>query len=220
GEDPVEIRTMRITDKGFRLNFTAPMKPEELADTGNYSIVRFQYNYHILNGSLRINEVEVPVERAIPSEGGASVDLELLELLPGYIYELQMEPLNSQQGTPIINPTAFYTANRLLTGQTHIEKTVLQSGGQQERGSPDIESGRQIYQMHCIACHQSDGRGSPQVGTPAFTGPQGPLSSSNEELVNTISQGKGENMPPFGNVIPEREIQAVILFLRKEFARD
>src|SRR5699024_9595932 len=147
GEDPVEIRTMRITDKGFRLNFTAPMKPEELADTGNYSIVRFQYNYHILNGSLRINEVEVPVERAIPSEGGASVDLELLELLPGYIYELQMEPLNSQQGTPIINPTAFYTANRLLSGEGHIEETALKATGLQETSKHEIESGRQSYQV-------------------------------------------------------------------------
>lgn len=219
GEQPVEILTMRLTEDGFRLNFTEPMKPEELSHTGNYSIVRFQYNYHMLDGSLRVSEVEVPVEKAVPSEEGTSVELELLELHPGYIYELQMERLESKDGKPIINPTAYYTANRLLSGETHIEETELIASEKQNREKPDVDSGRQIYQMYCRVCHQADGRGSSQVGTPDFTGTEGPLTQSNKKLAETISQGKGDNMPSFGNVISEKEIQSLILFLREEFAQ-
>lgn len=39
GEQPVEILTMRLTENGFRLDFTEPMKPEELSRIENYSIV-------------------------------------------------------------------------------------------------------------------------------------------------------------------------------------
>lgn len=214
GENPVDILTMNLTNKGFRLTFTDDLFPQELTDIKNYKIIRFQYNYHILDGSLRTNEVEVPLGKAVVSDNGRSVDLELLELLPGYIYELQMEKLESQDGRPLINTSAYYTANRLLTGETFIAETSLVNKSNNADNVVDADRGSVIYQQYCMACHQSDGSGSPLIGTPDFTGRSAPFELTDEELMATISEGKGNDMPPFGNVIPKHEIQNVIAFLR------
>ncbi|MEX0772915.1 MAG: c-type cytochrome [Balneolales bacterium] len=217
GENPVDILSMDLTDTGFSLSFTEALLPEKLADVSNYKITRFQYNYHILNGSLRVNEVEVPVEKAISSEEGTSVDLELLELLPGYIYELQMEELESQSGRLMLNTTAYYTANRLLSGETYIADTVLEAEPTIDNGMANAVRGGETYQQYCTVCHQADGRGSSQLGTPDFTSISGPLSMSEDELISTISEGKGYNMPSFGNVISNQEIRDVVAYLRETF---
>jgi hypothetical protein len=110
GENPVEICTMRLTDEGFRLTFTQPMDSATLAVKENYQVARFQYNYHILDGSLRINEAPVPVVDVQANSSGGQVELVLEELRPGYVYELLVPELRSESNQPLDNPTAYYTA--------------------------------------------------------------------------------------------------------------
>jgi hypothetical protein len=78
GENPVEIHTLRLTEKGFALRFTEPMTGSA-ALTAHWQIRRFQYNYHPLDGSLRTLEADVPVTAAKLSGDGRALDLELLE---------------------------------------------------------------------------------------------------------------------------------------------
>ena len=45
-------------------------------------------------------------------------DESLLELLPGFVYEVQVKDVSSRRGQPLLNPSGFYTLNRLLSGAT------------------------------------------------------------------------------------------------------
>jgi mono/diheme cytochrome c family protein len=66
-------------------------------------------------------------------------------------------------------------------------------------------------------CHQADGHGSPQVGTPNFALPDGPLQQSFDDLVRRVQEGKGDIMPAFGNSLPLQDIRNVVAYIREAF---
>src|SRR5438067_10339151 len=104
GENPVDILHLRLTRQGFALQFTEPMSAAA-GELRNYRVRRFQYNYHIHDGSLRVNQVNVPVRNAKLSADGRSVELELSEMQPDYIYELEATAqVASKGGRPLLNP--------------------------------------------------------------------------------------------------------------------
>ncbi|MBI5691280.1 MAG: cytochrome c, partial [Verrucomicrobia bacterium] len=76
----------------------------------------------------------------------------------------------------------------------------------------------------CLACHQANGKGSKEAGTPDYTLPGGPLTKSEEELIAVVTQGKMPTppavaiMPPWGNVLPPQAIRDVVAYLRATFA--
>jgi mono/diheme cytochrome c family protein len=186
------------------------------ADAKHYRVKRFFYNYHQLDGSLRVDETEVPIERARVTDGGQQVELDLAELQPGYVYEIEVSQfVRSQGGRPLLNPIAYYTANRLRSGQTQPGPTRLRPIVARAE-APDPVRGEQIFKYNCMVCHQADGKGSQQVGTPDYTLPGGPLSRSDEELLATIAGGKNQ-MPPFGNVLSSQDIKHVLAYVRKAF---
>ena len=217
GDNPVEILSMRLTERGFALTFTEGMNPTELAQTGHYRVRRFQFDYHILNGSLRRNEVEVPVVEARSIDDGTGVELRLVELLPGFVYALKMDALKSRRGRRLLNPEGYYTANRLLTGETEFEDSILNPLTTDDGRPPDPIAGREIFRQNCMVCHQADGRGSAQVGTPDFTGVDGRLREPDAVLLESIRNGKGLIMPAFGNVLPEIEIYDALAYIRDSF---
>jgi mono/diheme cytochrome c family protein len=215
GETPVDVQTLRLSDRGFALRYTTPMEASA-ADAKHYRVKRFFYNYHQLDGSLRVDETEVPIERARATDGGQQVELDLAELQPGYVYEIEVSQfVRSQGGRPLLNPIAYYTANRLRSGQTQPGPTRLRPIVARAE-APDPVRGEQIFKVNCMVCHQADGKGSQQVGTPDYTLPGGPLSRSDEELLATIAGGKNQ-MPPFGNVLSSQDIKHVLAYVRKAF---
>jgi mono/diheme cytochrome c family protein len=221
GEAPVDIETMRLTERGFALRFTQPMTARA-ADAGEYRVRRFQYNYHSLDGSLRMGETDVPIAAARLGADGRSLELELAELQPAYIYELKIGTgVASASGRPLLNPIAYYTANRLLSGQSQPGPTKLVIAQAAPLQPADIARGAEIFRLNCMVCHQADGKGSPQAGTPDYTANDSPLRKPDEELVAIIVNGKvqpdGKMMPPFGNVLPPQAIHDVLAYLRATF---
>jgi len=89
--------------------------------------------------------------------------------------------------------------------------------------APDPAKGAEIFRLNCIACHQADGKGSKQVGTPDYTAADSPLKRPDAELIAVISNGKGETegkmMPPFGNVLAPQAIHDVLAYLREAFLK-
>jgi len=84
-------------------------------------------------------------------------------------------------------------------------------------------SGRQIYNLTCVACHGADGTGS-MPGTPDFTAPDGPLSKSDEVLIQHITQGfqspgSPMAMPAMGGNpnLSTGDIRSVLGYLREIF---
>jgi mono/diheme cytochrome c family protein len=218
GVNPVEILTLRLADNGFAVRFTEPMN-DAAADARLYQVRRFQYNYHSLDGSLRVVEADVPVVAARMDPGGRSLQLELLELQPGFIYELTVsDKVASRSGARLVNSTAYYTANRLRSGQTKPGPSRLMTQSAAAVGPADLVRGGEIFRLNCMVCHQADGKGSKQVGTPDYTAPDSPLKKPDEELLGIIANGKNQ-MPPFGNVLPPQAIHDVLAYLREAFLK-
>lgn len=222
GENPVDILTLRIATKGFALRFTEPMTVSA-GEPRHYQVRRFQYNYHPLDGSLRVVEVEVPVTAARLAPDGRALDLELFELQPGFVYEFTVSPqVVSRSGRPLLNQTAYYTANRLVSGETKPGPSQLVAKAVALQ-PPDIARGAEIFRLNCMVCHQADGKGSAQVGTPDYTAPNSPLRRPDEELLAVIANGKvqeeGKMMPPFGNVLAPQAIHDVLAYLKATFLR-
>lgn len=215
GATPVEIRTLHLTGSGFALTFTVPMGAKSLAATGNYHVKRFRYNYSIDDGSLRMDEAEVPVTGARPRADGMGVDIDLVELMPDFVYQVALDGVQSASGDPVANPIGYYTANRLLAGSSYRAKSVLVTKPV-ALAPPNPSAGGNIFRANCVVCHQPDGKGSKQVGTPDFTLAGGPLTHPEAELINQVTNG-GKVMPPFGHVLAQQDILDVVAFLKQTF---
>lgn len=216
GEVPVDLLHVKLTAKGFALRYTTPMNTAS-GDVSQYQVKRFLYNYHPLDGSLRVSETDVPVTRVQAAADGQSVDVELLELQPGFVYELNVgRKVLSRTGRPLANAIAYYTANRLVTGETQAGPSRLQAVAAQVSRPPDPKRGEEIFRLNCMACHMADGKGSKQIGTPDYTAAESPLKKPDEELLAIISAGKNQ-MPAFGNVLPAQSIKDVLSYLRQTF---
>jgi len=224
GEAPVEIQTLRLADKGFALQFTTPMTAAA-GEPKHYAVRRFQYNYHPLDGSLRVVEADVPVSAARLAEDGRSLQLEFLEVQPGFIYELTVNKavVSRTGGLPLSNATAYYTLNRLHSGETKPGPSKIVAATVAALRPADASRGAEVYRLNCMVCHQPDGKGSAQVGTPDYTAANSPLKQSDEELLAVITNGKvlseGKMMPPFGNVLPPQAIHDVLAYLRETFLK-
>ncbi len=87
----------------------------------------------------------------------------------------------------------------------------------------DAAAGKAVYAQTCIACHGANGKGT-IPGVTDFTGKESPLSKSDAELVNNISEGFQSPgsfmaMPSKGGnpALTEADVRAVLAYLRAEF---
>ena len=218
GETPVEMQSVELQKNGFSLKFTVPMNADTLADPDTYRISRFRYLYHSKYGSPRIDEMPVEIASIQVAPNGQQADLVLSELLPGFIYEIQLEGFQSASGEPMTNPTAYYTANRLLDGTRFtgpytqpIEKPKTTSKSQ----PVDLVSGKKTYLTYCIACHQADGRGG-ATAVADFTD-ELTLKKSDTQLLRSIQMGTSGGMIPFGSVLSDDERRNVLAYIRENF---
>lgn len=84
-------------------------------------------------------------------------------------------------------------------------------------------SGEAVYLQTCVACHGPEGRGA-IPGTPDLTGPDGPLTKPDAELMRNVTEGfqspgSPMAMPPKGGnpALTTADIQAVLDYMRREF---
>jgi mono/diheme cytochrome c family protein len=86
-----------------------------------------------------------------------------------------------------------------------------------DSGTP-LERGERIFQRTCSPCHGADGRKSTAAlgfNPPPrdFSNREFQLSTSDEQLKRSIRHGKGQ-MPAFGGILADSDVDAVILFVR------
>lgn len=77
--------------------------------------------------------------------------------------------------------------------------------------SSDLAEGRDIYELYCGACHGFDGRPL-MPGTPNFLEGER-LDKSMDELLESISEGKGAAMPGWETVLSPIETKQVLDFI-------
>ena len=230
GEVSPEVRNVTLTERGFRLTFTRPMKATTLAAAANFEVNRFRYYYQYKYGSPWVDEARVAVTAVRGSADGLSAELTLAELKPGFVYELSVAALRTTADQPLANPLAYYTANRLLNGERTVGGTTrLPRAGENAADakaavafattSPAelVAAGEKIYRLYCVPCHQPDGRGVPG-GAANFRDDKTRLAKPDAELLKIISDGvELKGMPPFGAMTTAGQRKAVLAYLRATF---
>jgi mono/diheme cytochrome c family protein len=231
GKVAPDVRDIRLTDRGFRVSFTRPMRADTLSAAGSYEITRFRYYYHYKYGSPWIDEARIKVKSVTPSRDGLTATLELAELKPGFIYELSLPRLRTTDGEPLANPLGYYTANRLLNGEFAVGGTTRlprpgetsltsrEVPGETTKSSTSemITAGERVYRFYCVACHQPDGRGV-AGGAANFVDDRSRLAKPDAQLLDVIANGvDAKGMPAFGAIINPLQRRAVLAYLRDRF---
>jgi mono/diheme cytochrome c family protein len=79
-------------------------------------------------------------------------------------------------------------------------------------------SARPLFQKRCSDCHEIDGTGSntreilPQM--PNFTNRRWQQQRSDAQLLITVLEGKGTQMPPFGGKISKEQARDLVAYIR------
>jgi mono/diheme cytochrome c family protein len=88
-----------------------------------------------------------------------------------------------------------------------------------KRSAAATTESRELFVNACSRCHGVDGSG----GLPIFEGGPSPrnfrdhdfqLSRTDEQLKQTIRNGKGSGMPPFGTTFDDAQLDALVLQIR------
>ncbi len=77
--------------------------------------------------------------------------------------------------------------------------------------------GAALYDSRCALCHGKDGAGLPNwksKGQPDFTQPEWQKAHTDEQITESIKNGKGKFMPAFKGKLSEEETGAVVQRIR------
>lgn len=84
-----------------------------------------------------------------------------------------------------------------------------------------VRPAAQLYTRYCVSCHGSDGKAKTSKGKFShardLTDPQWQADVSDARIFNSIMNGRNErgNMPPFANKVNEKEVDALVEFVRR-----
>ncbi|MDB5776942.1 MAG: Cytochrome c, class precursor [Herbaspirillum sp.] len=100
-----------------------------------------------------------------------------------------------------------------------------------ENASPEqrdtmLKTGAKLYENHCVACHQADGKGAPGI-YPALAGSGAVTMAGGGNAIQLVLGGgfapstKGTprpyGMPPFGQALSDAEVAAVVSYVRNSW---
>lgn len=136
----------------------------------------------------------------------------------GYPTHILYAVAYGRRGTPMggyfdeiggpLNRTDLYRLIRWLKEQVGVDFIDLPL----EPVSGDVELGREVYEIHCAACHGDNGEGDigPAIGNPAML-----ALTTDAFLKYAIENGRdGTQMVSFRDTLTEEEINGVTAFLR------
>jgi hypothetical protein len=113
GKMPFEIHRITIEPDGFLVTFTKPVDRATGGLADSYQIKAFTHPYHGGYGGPEIEEQQPAVKSVSLAEDGLSAKLGLEKLDRGFVYELDLIKLRSQDGEPLVHRNAFYTVNEV-----------------------------------------------------------------------------------------------------------
>jgi azurin/glucose/arabinose dehydrogenase len=117
GKVPFEAEKIEARPDGFEITFTLPVDRSTAGDPASYQVSGFTYRYHRSYGSPVINQQSHPVRAVVVSEDGRRARLVVDGLRLGYIHEIQMSGVRSENGQPLLHDVAYYTLNRIPVGE-------------------------------------------------------------------------------------------------------
>ncbi len=107
-----EMREVRATPTGFKIEFTKPVDRDWLANAENFAVDSWTYAPTQDYGGPKVDERSHGVVRATPNEDGRTVTIEVAGLVPGRCYHIRTDP-KSLEGEEIWSTEAWYTLNMI-----------------------------------------------------------------------------------------------------------
>ena len=77
-----------------------------------------------------------------------------------------------------------------------------------------------LFKKNCAMCHKADGKGYAAMHTPDFTDKEWQASKKDEELIESITNGKKDKgtMPAFDKKLSPEEIKLLVTDVVRKFA--
>ena len=72
------------------------------------------------------------------------------------------------------------------------------------------------YNQFCVACHGASGEGTPALGAPNLADDTWLYGSSDEDVIETITNGRTGVMPDFGGRLDDTQIRLLVAWLTRE----
>jgi hypothetical protein len=113
GKMPFEINRITIEPEGFNVTFTKPVDSLTGSSSESYNLSAFTHSYHAGYGGPEIEQYTPIVKSVRLADDGLSASLVLDKLVPGYVYELDLVRLRSQDQDELLHRNAFYTVNEI-----------------------------------------------------------------------------------------------------------
>ncbi len=79
--------------------------------------------------------------------------------------------------------------------------------------SARAQRGQELYPQACAACHQPDGKGMQAAGYPNLTDKTWLYSSREESMIETVTKGRQNQMPAFGEFLGEAKIHLLTAYV-------
>jgi len=112
GATPFEMRSIRVHERGFRVELTLPVDRASAADPASWSVSSFTYPYQ---SGYYAPEVDARAHEVLAARvlDERTVELELAGLDTGRVVELAAPGVRSAAGAPLAHDEAYYTLQRL-----------------------------------------------------------------------------------------------------------
>jgi len=82
-----------------------------------------------------------------------------------------------------------------------------------DNNAQDNETGKEVFQSNCAACHGLIGEGNPILGAPNLSDNVWLYGNSDEDLTNTISFGRSGEMPAFEKRLDDFQVRMLVAWL-------
>lgn len=113
GKTPFEMKTMEVTERGFKLTFTQPVDKKAAADLKNYPLQAWTYVYQSSYGSPEVDKYTPVAKEVEISDDGMCIHLVVEGRVQGHVHHLNASALRSAKGTPLLHPDVYYTLNEI-----------------------------------------------------------------------------------------------------------
>jgi hypothetical protein len=108
---PFEIKTIKLTKRGFRVEFTRPADLSKFT-SDNIKVAHWTYNYHKAYGSPQVDLTSEEPRLIAKSDDGLSLEFEV-NLVPERLYQISLDAQSPTGERPTVNQ-GYYTLNHLI----------------------------------------------------------------------------------------------------------
>ena len=115
GKTPMEVQSMKQIPGGFEISFTKRLD-KSTAVPDQFQFTRYYYEYRQGYGSPPhgTEVIKIAGSKRLGDEKTMLVYLDKMN--PGFVYQLDLKNVKSEDGSAVVNPLVCYTLNRLPNG--------------------------------------------------------------------------------------------------------